>query len=486
MQETAPAVSVEEVAERAASPCVPATPVTTTPPQQSSSLLRSVTFRLGLIYVVVFGASVTMLLGFIYWSTAGLLAQQTEATIEAEIRGLAERYRLTSLDGLVRSINERIERNPYSSTIYLLTNARYARVAGNLDRWPQEPVNRNGWLEFALEQIGGQGEVHQARARTFVLPGDFHLLVGRDMFEIRATQDLITRTLMWGVAITAMLALAGAIMMSRSTARRLEVINATSRRIMRGDMSQRVPTRGTRDEFDQLAANLNSMLDQIQQLMDGVRHVSDNVAHDLKTPLTRLRNRLEGLSHGCGEYREEAEQALAEADGMLATFNALLRIARIEAGARREAFTEVRLDDVLADAAELYEAVAEDKGQTLSVSAGAKPKIVGDRDLIFQALANLLDNAIKYTPDGGHVEMSLTRGKSGARVRVADSGPGIPDQDHLRVMERFVRLEDSRTTPGNGLGLSLVAAVARLHGARVHMEDGRPGLVVNVEFPEAA
>ena len=419
--------------------------------------------------MVLFGASVTVLLGFIYWATAGLMEQQTEATIEAEIRGLAERYRLTSLDGLVRSLHERIERNPYGSTIYLLTNRRYARVAGNLDRWPENTADADGWVEFELEQTGGQGEKHLARARTFVLAGDFHLLVGRDMYELRATQELITRTLAWGVAITAMLALAGALMMSRSTVRRLEVINATSRRIMRGDLSQRVPTRGTRDEFDRLAANLNGMLDQIQQLMDGVRHVSDNVAHDLKTPLTRLRNRLDALARSSADSsaREEAEQALAEAD------------------ARREAFAEIRLDAVVADAAELYEAVAEAKEQHLRVSVGAEPVVIGDRDLIFQAIANLLDNAIKYTPERGSVELSLTRGVSGARVRVSDSGPGIPPGDRARVLERFVRLEASRSTPGNGLGLSLVAAVAKLHGAEVRFESARPGLVVNLEFPEA-
>jgi signal transduction histidine kinase len=447
---------------------------------------RSVTFRLALIYVLVFGASVTLLLGFIYWSTAGYMEQQTEATIEAEIRGLAEGYRLTSLDGLVRSIDDRIERNPFSSTIYLLTNSRFARVAGNLDRWPTIPADPDGWLEFTLEQVGGSGDRHQARARSFVLAGDFHLLVGRDMYELRATQALIARTLAWGVAITAMLAFAGAVMMSRSTAKRLETINATSRRIMRGDLSQRIPTRGTHDEFDQLAASLNGMLDQIQQLMDGVRHVSDNIAHDLKTPLTRLRNRLEQLAHDRHADCEEAELALADADAMLATFNALLRIARIEAGARREAFTTVPLRSVVEDAAELYEALAEERGQSLHVSIEAEPSIQGDRDLLFQALANLLDNAIKYTPPGGRLEIALTRVRSSAAIRVADSGPGIPGKDHARVLERFVRLEDSRSTPGNGLGLSLVAAVAKLHNAEVRFEDASPGLVVSLVFGDAA
>jgi signal transduction histidine kinase len=288
------------------------------------------------------------------------------------------------------------------------------------------------------------------------------------------------------VAITAMLAFAGAVMMSRSTAKRLETINATSRRIMRGDLSQRIPTRGTHDEFDQLAANLNGMLDRIQQLMDGVRHVSDNIAHDLKTPLTRLRNRLEQLANDRHADCEEAELALADADAMLATFNALLRIARIEAGARREAFTTVPLRSVVEDAAELYEALAEERGQSLQVSIEAEPSIQGDRDLLFQALTNLLDNAIKYTPQGGRLDIALRRARSGAEIRVTDSGPGIPGKDHARVLERFVRLEDSRSTPGNGLGLSLVAAVAKLHNAEVRFEEASPGLVVSLVFSDAA
>lgn len=432
--------------------------------------------------MVLFGASVSFLLGFIYLSTAAYMEQQIEATIEAEIRGLAERYRLTSLKGLVRSIDERIERQPYSSTIYLLTNARFSHVAGNLNGWPQRTPDSDGWLDFELEQVGQEGHAHVARARAFVLPGDFHLLVGRDMYELRATQALIARTLAWGLAITVMLGMCGAVMMSRSTARRLEAINATSRRIMRGDLSQRVPTRGTHDEFDQLAVSLNSMLDQIQRLMDGVRHVSDNIAHDLRTPLTRLRNRLETLSHSGSGDQEEAEHALVEADAMLATFNALLRIARIEAGARREAFTGVALRSVVEDAAELYEALAEDKGQTFELRIDSEPTILGDRDLLFQAIANLLDNAIKYAPAHGRIELALHGDHAQACITVTDSGPGIAEQDRQRVLERFTRLEDSRSTPGNGLGLSLVAAVAKLHGASIDLSNAHPGLTVELKF----
>lgn len=447
------------------------------------TLWRSASFRLALVYVFLFSMSVALLLAFIYWSTAAFMEDQTNATIDAEIQGLAERYSLNSLDGLVLSINERIKRNPFGNTIFLLTDPRFEPIAGNLNGWPARKADPQGWIDFELEQVGGDGRRHLARARTFVLPGTFHLLVGRDMYELRATQGLIQRTLVWGLLITALLALAGGIMMSRSTLRRIEAINATSREIIRGDLARRIPTSGSTDDFDQLAENLNSMLDQIQQLMDGVRHVSDNIAHDLKTPLTRLRNRLESLAQTDCDNREEAEHALAEADAMLATFNALLRIARIEAGARREAFADVDLRNVVEDMVELYEPVAEDRGQTISVTLAAPGLVRGDRDLLFQALANLLDNAIKYTPTGGHIEVSLTGSASGNRLRIRDSGPGIALGDRRRVVERFVRLERSRSTPGNGLGLSLVAAVAKLHGADLLFEDGNPGLLVTLEFP---
>jgi signal transduction histidine kinase len=462
--------------QRLPKPSAPDTALAINAPR--SSVWHSVTFRLALIYMAMFGVSVSFLLGFIYLSTAAYMEEQTEATIEAEIRGLAERYRLTSLKGLVQSIDERIERQPFSSTIYLLTNPSFAHIAGNLNGWPQSKPDNEGWVDFKLEQVGHESSAHVARARAFLLPGDFHLLVGRDMSELRTTQALIARTLAWGLAITALLALGGAVMMSRSTARRLEAINAISRRIMRGDLSQRVPSRGTHDEFDQLAASLNDMLEQIQRLMDSVRHVSDNIAHDLKTPLMRLRNRLETLSHSCEDSQDEAEHALAEADAMLATFNALLRIARIEAGARREAFSDVLLRSVIEDAAELYEALAEDNGQAFELRIDGDPIVLGDRDLLFQAIANLLDNAIKYTPINGWIQLHLHADETHAHIVVTDSGPGIAEKDRERVLERFVRLEASRSTPGNGLGLSLVAAVTRLHGANIDFDDAKPGLIV--------
>jgi signal transduction histidine kinase len=305
------------------------------------------------------------------------------------------------------------------------------------------------------------------------------------MHELDATRGLIVRAIAWGLAITVMMALAGGVMLSRRTMRRLEAINETSRQIMRGDLSRRIPTRSTDDDFDQLADNLNGMLDTIEQLMEEVRRVTDNVAHDLRTPLTRLRNRLEDLQGANPSDAGKVEAALADADGLLATFNALLRIANIESGRRRAAFESISLDQVVHDVAELYEPLAEEKEQKLEVSVSENVQVRGDRDLLFQAFANLLDNAIKYTPRGGSIRLSLEEDASGPRIRIIDSGPGIPENSREQVFKRFFRLEQSRHTPGNGLGLSLVEAVARLHQANIEL-GGEPGLDVSLAFPKAA
>ena len=449
-------------------------------------LLRSSTFRLAVLYMALFGASVAVLLTFIYWSTAGYMALQTDDTIEAEVTGLAERYRLSGLDGLIRSIDERVSRKPNGDAVYLLTDDQLTPLIGNLDRWPQVTRDSDGWLNFNLEQATSEGEVtHRGRARPFTLRGGYRLLVGRDMQELDATRSLIVRAIAWGLAITVMMALAGGIMLSRRTMRRLEAINETSRRIMRGDLSRRVPTRSSDDDFDQLADNLNGMLDTIEELMEDVRRVTDNVAHDLRTPLTRLRNRLENLKSDNDADKSSIEAALADADGLLDTFNALLRIASIESGRRRAAFKSIPLDDVVRDVTELYEPLAEQKQQKLDVSVSDDVRIQGDRDLLFQAFANLLDNAIKYTPQGGSIRVTLDDGASGPRIRIIDSGPGIPQQSRDQVFKRFFRLEESRHTPGNGLGLSLVEAVARLHNASIKL-GGEPGLDVSLAFPKAA
>jgi len=268
--------------------------------------------------------------------------------------------------------------------------------------------------------------------------------------------------------------------------RRIESINQASREIISGDLGRRIPTRNTGDDFDVLADNLNAMLDRIGSLMEDVRRVSDNIAHDLRTPLARLRNRLEELhlqSSGSGANPDGIEQAVAEADRLLNTFNALLRIARIESQHGEESFTAIALGDLVRDVAELYEPLMEEKSQTLEMQLNGEVTLSGDRDLLFQAIANLLDNATKYTPAGGGIRIELARLNGKGRLVIADSGPGIPEAAREKGFQRFFRLEQSRTTPGNGLGMSLVAAVVTLHRMSIRLEDNRPGLRVVIDFP---
>ncbi len=456
-----------------------------------SKWLGSSSFRLALIYMMLFGGSVLLLLTFIYWSTAGYMANQADATIEAEIAGLAERYRSSGLTGLRNTISERISRKPGGFSIYLLADNDLHPLVGNINRWPAIPATQEGWLDFRLEGQGWPaGEIHRARARAFQLRGGFHLLVGRDLHELQRTQELIVRTLVWGLAITLILGLVGGSMMTRSMVRRIEAINQTSREIMSGDLSRRIPMDRSGDDFDELAGNLNTMLDRIGSLMEEVRRISDNIAHDLKTPLTRLRNSLELLNTNDAEDPERRqaliEQSMAEADGLLSTFNALLRIARIGSGERRAAFAPVDLEQVLCGVVEFYAPLAEERQQSLELSVSSTAVVAGDRHLLFQAFANLLDNAIKYTPSQGRIEVSLADQEGCPYVAVSDSGPGIPEQERDKVFRRFYRLESSRGLPGNGLGLSLVEAVAKVHQVELRVEDNAPGLRIEMMFLQSA
>lgn len=450
-------------------------------------LVRSSTFRLALLYFGLFSTSVLGLLAFIYWSTAGYMSRQTDATINAEIQGLEERYRTDGLSGLSRLIAGRLaEQQPGDSSIYLLTDQNFRPLVGNLSRWPEPAPDEEGWLDFYLGRANADYAPHRGRAKAFLVRGQFHLLVGRDMFELEETQRTIIQTLVWGVVITLVLALLGGVTFSRGVMRRIESINRTSKEIMSGDLSRRIPTTGSSDDFDRLAGNLNDMLDQMELLMEEVKRVSDNIAHDLKTPLARLRNRLELLRNDAardGEQLKLVDAALHEADGLLSTFNALLRIARIESKARREAFSDLDLVAVLNDVVELYEPLAEDRGQDLRLECAGALRVRGDRDLLFQCIANILDNAIKYTPTGGRISVVLD--ERGGYLRVCDQGPGVPEHARDKVFRRFYRLDASRSTVGSGLGLSLVAAVARLHSMEIELGDNNPGLCVTLKMPES-
>lgn len=451
------------------------------PSEQIGKVISSATFRLALIYAVVFSASVVVLAAFIYWSTVAYMTNQTEETIRADIEGLAERYKTDGLVGLTEQIAERLsEQPPGDSSIYLLANEKFQPLLGNLDRWPRVQPEQ-GWVNFRLGE-DMEGHTHFAMAQTFVIRGRLHLLAGRDVFELTELKRVFVGTILWGLAITIALAIFGGIMTGRSVMRRLETINRTSREIMSGDLSLRVPTTGSFDEYDRLAHNLNNMLDQIEVLMEGVKQISDNIAHDLKTPLARLRNSLESLRLDYADQQSEdidrIDNALKEADGLLETFNALLRIARIESKQRRSEFSTVELKDLASDIVELYEPLAEERRLDFELTVNHSIEVRGDRHLLFQAIANLVDNALKYTPENGKVAIQLDQ----AGVSVSDTGPGIPEPEREKVLQRFYRLDRSRTSPGSGLGLSLVRAVAALHDAKLTLSDNQPGLIARLSF----
>ncbi len=445
------------------------------------TLLHSSAFRLALGYAALFTLSAVLLLAFIYWSTARTMLRQADETIDAEIVGLADRYRLTGLSGLTSSIRERLDRRPTGSSIYLLTDPTGAPLIGNLSRWPAVEPDGDGFLNFELMPSAGE-QSHLARAKPFVLTGGFQLLVGKDLYDLQSAQALLLRTMGWGLALTVALALAGGLVISRSRIRRIGAVNAVIGEVMAGDLSRRIPVESTGDDIEELVDKLNRMLDELEKLVEGVRRVSDSIAHDLRTPLARLKTRLERLRRGFQEGPDAGEigidAAIEEADRLLATFAALLRIARIEAGERGQAsFRDVDLTALVDDVGELYGPLIEESGKKLVLHNAPGVILSADRDMLFQAVVNLVDNALKHTTEGGRIELSLSETKNGgAEIVVADDGPGIPEEDRAKVRERFYRLDRSRTTPGAGLGLSLVSAVVDLHRGELRLEDNHPGL----------
>jgi len=434
--------------------------------------------------VALFGSSALLLLAFIYWSTAGFMLRQADETIEAEIAGLAERYRIAGLTGLTSLIDERVERRPSGYSLYLVTDGQYRPLVGNLSGWPRTEPDESGWLNFRLDTRAGE-PVHWARAKVFRLSGGYHLLAGRDMYELQAIRSLIVRTMVWGLVLLVMLALAGGMLLGRGRVRRIGVIKEALDDVVAGDLTRRIPPEATDDDIEQLVGNLNYTLDQLEKRVDDVRRVSDSIAHDLRTPLARLKNRLEMLRQQVetDEQRARVAAAVDEADRLLDTFGALLRIARIESGRRRQRFAPVDVGTLIEDVAELYGPLLEEAGITFDTDSERDLEVVGDRDLLFQAIANLVDNALKHVPAGGQVHLEASRHSRGVRLVVADNGPGIAMAEREKVLERFYRVDSSRTTPGAGLGLSLVAAVAELHQARLVLDDNQPGLRVELWLP---
>jgi signal transduction histidine kinase len=448
------------------------------------AFFRTSVFQLTLIYITLFGVSVAALFVFMYWSTVGFLERQTNEVIDAEITGLDEQYQRRGLVGLVEVLRERVRRPSQESSVYLLVDAAPRPLAGNMTQWPPQFDRPAELVEFSYTDADGIQVPVRARVLAIRNTG-FRLLVGREIRELAQLNQTFRRAAIWGVALTLALALSGGVLVGVSAQQRIAQLNRTTRQIIAGDLSKRVPLSGFRDEHEELAVNVNAMLDQIESLLAGIRHVGDSIAHDLRGPLTRLRSRLEMLVAEAAPSRASLEECIAQADALLDTFNALLRIARIESGAYRSAFAAVDLSRIVRDVCDLYRAAAEDAHLRLSCDCADGALVFGDRELLAQAMTNLLDNAIKYTPAGGVIDVRLETDARDALLTVADTGPGIAAADRERVLARFTRLDQARSQPGNGLGLPLVRAVALQHDGELKLGDNAPGLVVWLRLPLA-
>ncbi len=457
-------------------------------------LLRTTAFQLTLVYLLIFILFAVSLLGYFALNTRRLITEQITRTVTTEIGRLREQYNEAGIRGLVLVLDLR-SRRPGSS-LYLVTTPTGEGLAGNVGSLEPGVLDHPGWLETSYRRIEAPDDAeHRALVEVVELPGGFRLLVGRDLEERERIYAIISNAGRWSFALVVVLGLAGGFFVSRRVLKRIDAMTDTANTIMAGDLGGRLPIAGTGDELDRLAGNVNAMLERIEALMRGLKEVTDNIAHDLKTPLTRMRNRCEQALRGerGQDYRAALEATIAESDDLIRTFDALLMIARAESGQARGNMAEFDAAEIARDVGELYEPLAEQKGLALKIDAPAAAAVRGNRELVSQALANLVDNAIKYAgPDvskinGAAAEIQVRAGAEGERITlsVADRGPGIPEADRGRVVERFVRLEQSRSEPGSGLGLSLAAAVARLHGGELRLEDNRPGLRSVIALPRA-
>jgi len=425
----------------------------------------------------------SLLAGVIYVLTVRVLEGEVQDTVQAELQGLAEQFQRDGYPALVSAIRGRIG-GADTDAVYLLADAFGRKITGNLDAWPPTLRTDGTWQTLSLYRENAR-DATLVGLRAFVLPGGIRLLVGRDMRARRALAGLVTRSLLVVGLVAAALVFATGQILSRVLVRRIAAVTRTSERIMAGDLAERVPISGSDDEFDRLARSLNDMLSRIEVLMTSMRMVTDSLAHDLKRPLTRLRSGLE-LAHRNAEpdspNAEVLSQALVDVDAVLRTFNALLEIARADAGLEQTHFATLDLGALVGDLADIYTPLLEQQGVGLDSALASGCRIRGHRELLTQAIANVLENAARYAPAGSRLELALVDAGARVELSIADRGPGIPEAERTRVLERFVRLDDARSADGAGLGLSLVAAVARLHGATLRLLDNAPGLRVVLSF----
>jgi signal transduction histidine kinase len=461
-------------------------------------LIRTTAFRLTLAYLFLFALFAASLLGYFAWNTRRLINEQITATVSVETAEITDLYNRWGLRGLAGTLSTRALRP--GANLYLVTTPEGRAFGGNVGALSPGVMASTGWSETAYRRLDEQDTAnHRALVRVTELTNGFRLLVGRDLEERRRLFGIVANAAQWSLLVVIVLGIGGGIFVARRVLQRIDAMTGTTRRIMAGDLSGRLPVGRSGDELDRLAENLNAMLERIEALMMGLKEVSDNIAHDLKTPLTRMRNRAEEALASAGseaEYRAALERTIEESDGLIRTFNALLMIARAESGQARGNMDDFDAADVAKGIQELYEPLAEDDGMTLRVKA-ATARLHGNRELIGQALANLVENAIKYGKPSPVVQpldpavaartreilIEARREADHVLLSVADHGPGIPEGDRKHAVERFVRLEASRTLPGSGLGLSLASAVATLHGGELRLGDSHPGLTATLVIP---
>ncbi|MEA2944574.1 MAG: hypothetical protein QOD09_5103 [Bradyrhizobium sp.] len=464
-------------------------------------LIRTTAFRLTLVYLLLFALFAASLLAFFAWNTRRLITEQITATVNAESSEINEIYQRRGLRGLAFTIGNRALRP--GANLYLITTPTGVALGGNIGSLAPGVMATTGWSETEYRRLDKNDNAdHRALVKVTELANGFRLLIGRDLEERRRLFGIVAKAAQWSLLVVIVLGIGGGIFVSRRVLQRIDAMTGTTQRIMAGDLSGRLPVGRSGDELDRLAENLNAMLERIEALMNGLKEVSDNIAHDLKTPLTRLRNRAEEALARSGseaDYRAALERTIEESDGLIRTFNALLMIARAESGQARGNMDDFDAADVANGIFELYEPLAEDDGMALKVKA-APARLHGNRELISQALANLVENAVKYgkpepaaQPLGADAvkasrEILIEARREGDSVllSVTDHGPGIPEADRKHAVERFVRLEASRTLPGSGLGLSLASAVATLHGGELRLADAHPGLVATLSLPARA
>jgi signal transduction histidine kinase len=445
-------------------------------------LFRTSSFRLTLLYAVLFSASVIVLFAVIFWSTSFYMTGQLDAAIDSDFAELTEGFRAGGAAQVARLIADRVNDMPSGPMFYLLEDPAGAVVAGNL---PSLPPRTGAFDTVDPRPAPHRDNKRPLRAHGTVLKGGDYLLVAIGAGQRDEMGELILRAFGWGALVSLLLAFGGGLMLSSRLLRRVEAFSHTAREIMAGHLSRRVPTRGADDEFDHLAASLNAMLERTESSMHAMQQISNDIAHDLRTPLTRLRQRLELALFKAttfAELRAAIDGSIGDTEAILATFGALLRIAQIEGGAIKAGFAEFDLSELLRTLIEVYQPAADEKHQILCAAIAPGLAAFGDRELLAQMLANLLENAMRHSPGGAVVRLSATCHDDAVTVVLSDSGPGIPPPEYENVFRRFYRLETSRTTPGDGLGLSLVSAIAVLHGISIELADNRPGLRVTLRW----